>query len=344
LSNVGSSESVTHYISAAGQVWQWNGITFVTGGVYNSSLSTIGNADLNKPGDWPGFNFNWKYGGPYWSLGLYKVTNSKQTDQYFYLDARDSDFGGGTYLPDFNIYFDNADGTYNKWQPLPTDDINNGEVVRIWDIHGQSPSTSGLQNYWSNVLVCVSSDPELDNVRLIWGKHPTFNCTSYVVYRSYIINPIIKYRVIASVNSNTYEYIDYDTPYHGSEPVYYYIKGYNGSSYSEQSNVVSTPISKGYGKEVINSDNNNYVYSLYQNSPNPFNPTTKITYQIPERGYVSLKVYDILGNEITTLIDEYKEAGKYTVKFDGDELISSIYFYILRSRSYVETRKMLLIR
>jgi len=91
-------------------------------------------------------------------------------------------------------------------------------------------------------------------------------------------------------------------------------------------------------------------FELYQNYPNPFNPSTKITFAIPllggdERGgLVTLKVYDILGNEIATLVNEYKEPGKNTVQFDADKLVSGIYFYRLQSRSFVETKKMLLVR
>ena len=101
-------------------------------------------------------------------------------------------------------------------------------------------------------------------------------------------------------------------------------------------------------------------FQLYQNFPNPFNPATKITYSIPSVTLrqaqsdvsVSLKVYDILGNEIATLVDEYKSAGTYEVQFSargGQEsgkwnLASGIYFYQLRTGSFVETKKMILLR
>ena len=88
--------------------------------------------------------------------------------------------------------------------------------------------------------------------------------------------------------------------------------------------------------------------SLRQNYPNPFNPITKITWQSPLAGWQTLKVYDILGNEIITLVDEFKEAGQYTIEFNTEDLKnkmgSGIYFYTLKAGSYVQTRKMQLLK
>ena len=85
-------------------------------------------------------------------------------------------------------------------------------------------------------------------------------------------------------------------------------------------------------------------FSLAQNYPNPFNPSTKIRFQIAEIGYVSLKIYDVLGNEVATLVNEEKPSGIYEVKFDAKNLPSGIYFYKLQSGSFVETKKMVLVK
>jgi len=81
---------------------------------------------------------------------------------------------------------------------------------------------------------------------------------------------------------------------------------------------------------------------LSQNYPNPFNPTTKISWQSPVSSCQTLIVYDLLGNEIATLVDEYKSAGKYEVTFNASGLSSGIYFYRLRAGLFIETRKMML--
>ena len=84
------------------------------------------------------------------------------------------------------------------------------------------------------------------------------------------------------------------------------------------------------------------TYVLQQNYPNPFNPSTTIIYQIPELSFVTLKVYDVLGNEITSLVNEEKSAGSYEVEFNASELSSGIYFYQLKLGKSIQTRKMIL--
>ena len=85
-------------------------------------------------------------------------------------------------------------------------------------------------------------------------------------------------------------------------------------------------------------------FTLEQNYPNPFNPTTKINYQIPELSFVSLKIYDLLGSEIVRLVSEEKSVGSYEVGFDAANLPSGVYFYRLQAGSFVETKKMLLLK
>lgn len=85
-------------------------------------------------------------------------------------------------------------------------------------------------------------------------------------------------------------------------------------------------------------------FKLFQNHPNPFNPTTTIGFQIHKGGLVTLIVYDILGNEITTLIDENKEPGNYRVTYDASRLTSGIYVYQLKMKDFVQTKKLILIK
>ena len=84
-------------------------------------------------------------------------------------------------------------------------------------------------------------------------------------------------------------------------------------------------------------------YHIEQNYPNPFNPTTKINYKIPKTSFVTIKFYDVLGKEITTLVNEEKHAGNYQVDFDGRNLTSGVYFYKFQAGSFVETKKMVLL-
>ncbi len=85
-------------------------------------------------------------------------------------------------------------------------------------------------------------------------------------------------------------------------------------------------------------------YSLAQNYPNPFNPTTKITYTLPKSGNVELKVYDVLGREVATLVNEVKQAGIYTVDFNASSLASGVYFYTMKSADFNAVKKMILVK
>ena len=92
-------------------------------------------------------------------------------------------------------------------------------------------------------------------------------------------------------------------------------------------------------------------FKLEQNYPNPFNPSTTISFTIPnvtlsgdEGSRVQLKVYDILGNEITTLVNDYRDAGIYNVQFTMHNLASGIYFYTLQTGDFIESKKMILLR
>ncbi|MBK7379471.1 MAG: T9SS type A sorting domain-containing protein [Ignavibacteriales bacterium] len=91
------------------------------------------------------------------------------------------------------------------------------------------------------------------------------------------------------------------------------------------------------------------IFSLEQNYPNPFNPTTRIKFEIPGQArnantLVTLKVYDVLGNEVAILVNEEKPAGKYEVTFDASQLSSGIYFYTLKAGTFVETKKLILLK
>ncbi|MBK6773178.1 MAG: CHAP domain-containing protein [Ignavibacteria bacterium] len=85
-------------------------------------------------------------------------------------------------------------------------------------------------------------------------------------------------------------------------------------------------------------------YNLYQNFPNPFNPETKIKFDIPKEGPVTLKVFDITGKELSEVINENLIPGTYNITFDGSELYSGIYFYKIESKDFTETKRMILIK
>ena len=94
----------------------------------------------------------------------------------------------------------------------------------------------------------------------------------------------------------------------------------------------------------VNDEQHKTSFSLKQNYPNPFNPNTTIKYSIPNAGNVTLKVYDVLGKEVATLVKEAKPGGEYEVEFDGSKLPSGIYFYQLKAGNFIQIRKMVLLK
>ena len=85
-------------------------------------------------------------------------------------------------------------------------------------------------------------------------------------------------------------------------------------------------------------------FSLSQNYPNPFNPVTIIRWQSPISSQQTIKVFDVVGNEIAILVDEFRQAGRYEVVFDASELSSGIYFFQLESGDFIQAKKMILMR
>jgi len=86
------------------------------------------------------------------------------------------------------------------------------------------------------------------------------------------------------------------------------------------------------------------IYELLQNFPNPFNPSTVISYSIPQSGFVQLKVYDLLGREVVSLVNEEQAMGNYEVEFNASGLTSGIYFYKLECNGFSKTKKLILMK
>jgi plastocyanin len=124
----------------------------------------------------------------------------------------------------------------------------------------------------------------------------------------------------------------------GNNP--YYCEPHGGAGGSGMSGViiVELPVSVADDGSIVNK------FELNQNYPNPFNPTTTIKYSIPANGIITLRVFNAIGEEVSMLANEIKEAGTYDVSFNAAQLSSGIYFYRLQAGSFVETKKMILMK
>ena len=127
-----------------------------------------------------------------------------------------------------------------------------------------------------------------------------------------------------------------------------YPKEYSDSIKVYSNGIVSKILVKGFGKDntvnVMKPLSNPLSFSLEPNYPNPFNPSTKISWQLPVASQATLKVYDILGKEIEILVSEHKQAGKYETDFNAEALPSGVYFYQLKAGEFLQTRKMILLK
>ncbi len=180
-----------------------------------------------------------------------------------------------------------------------------------------------------------------------------------------IVNPPLVNLTLNTDKSNRYSYVyegdaqvlDHIVLTSGFNNYYRYFKFVHANSdYPEYyEDDASTPIGSSdhdgavfrfttYPNDVENDGVNPTEFALFQNYPNPFNPTTKIKYQLPENEFVTLKVYDILGNEVATVVNEQQNAGAYNVTFDATNLSSGVYFYKITAGNFVQMKKMLLLK
>lgn len=372
VDGVSASEEVDHNVEPIGTYWEINTTTQVWSISSDplgeaSTITTVGNSNFNDLAHWPGWNFFWLENtaptNEDWALGFYKVSYIPEiqdnNEAYFYIDCRVDKYGevDPPYNnPDFFVYIDVSEDFYNIGSavPPPWDQIDDGEVVRIWDVFDvDPPSSNSLPGYWSRVLLLIEGGD--DHPRFAWGPHPSFTTTHFYIYRAVAEIPVnpkeqLTFELTGITNSTTYEFIDTQFEIGGSTTyiAFYYVKAYNSSSstYSLATNGVSTTGEYVPHKISVNPPEGIQVdeFDLVQNYPNPFNPTTVINFSVSKNSFATLKVYDILGNEVAVLLNNTIEAGDHSVEFNAADLPSGIYLYKFQAGEISLIRKMILLR
>jgi len=253
---------------------------------------------------------------------------------------------------------------------LPRRNANNIDLEANWNTFPHQPEVAALKARFT--LLMASPNP----IEVMLNMHSSSLCTRYFVYhhengtsanfallqqefingiRTYFPNEIEPYNYFISWTSGTA--LQYPESWcwlnHGENimAITYEDKYRPSCSNTGKYDSTANAIVRGVLDYMnITTDAEQVAdlapteFKLEQNYPNPFNPTTSIQYAIGSRQFVTIKVYDILGNEITTLVNDYRDAGIYNVQFTMHNLASGIYFYTLQTGDFIESKKMVLLR
>jgi hypothetical protein len=225
----------------------------------------------------------------------------------------------------------------------------NGEVIyfHLSDLTVASENTADVTRFiFSDTPEGVPLPVELSafnavqigsSILLKWRTETEINNFGFDVERANNLNgSVLSWNKIGFVegsgNSNSPKNYSFtDIPNSGSK-YYYRLKQIDSDGQFEYSDIISVEI------KIPNQ------YALYQNFPNPFNPATNITYNLPADGMVSLKVYDMLGSEVITLVNENQKTGVYTIPFYGKDLSSGIYICKITANNFNSSIKMILMK
>ncbi len=252
---------------------------------------------------------------------------------------------------DLSIYYNNGDGTFTYrmragiywgatspfFADFTGDGINDLAALITLPPSGLTSAVTVIEGKYSVVpveLVSFSAIVDGNNVSLSWSAATEINNKGFYIERKSDDN----WTEIGFVEGSgttteihNYSYEDKNVDIKSSPEIYYRLKqtDFDGSfNYSKQVELNLSPSG----------------YSLSQNYPNPFNPSTKIQYSIPQSSNVTIKVFDILGNEIKTLVNEEKPIGTYKITWYAENLPSGIYLYKLQAGNFIETKKMILLK
>ena len=240
--------------------------------------------------------------------------------------------------------------TISQWLNLPNPSPHNNALTSDRKYLYSTDEVGAIPR-----LIKIWNIQDLSNVTQVSTWQPT-NITTSIVHNVEIYGDTA---VIAHYTAGV-RVLDISNPAQPSEIAWYdTYPSNNGNTYTGCWGVYKFPSGKiaasdmktglyvlKVGNSVGINDYNNTAddYSLGQNYPNPFNPKTIIMYSISENNFVNLKVYDILGNEVSELVNKKQTAGNYQIEFNGESLSSGIYFYRLTSGEFVETKRMILLK
>lgn len=233
--------------------------------------------------------------------------------------------------------------TYDEARMLARKTASMDGVFDYFDGFGSINSEKAIDVSLPVELTLFSATIQTNNVNLIWRTETEINNLGFEIERKVHSNPSqngnnskwVKIGFVPGLGTTTnpqeYFYLD-DINMISSTTIAYRLKQVDFNGEYE------------YSDEVLVENIVPVDFELKQNYPNPFNPSTIIKYAVGRQQFVVLKVYDVLGEEIATLVNEEKSAGTYEIKFDASVFTSGVYFYTLEAGSFIETKKMNFLR
>ena len=248
--------------------------------------------------------------------------------------------------------FNNQTFDYKDKSILFTGDGSSTVSYKVTSFNGieSTPTNIASQQYdfefdWSNGLMLTKN---ANHPKLVWVPNNTIqNLTGYKIYRKVDDEP---FYYMGMVGTNTFTYTDGEVNLNVKESaIQYYVAATNGTQEDPTNTVTAIGDYNPHKENQQGEELSELKYFLSDNYPNPFNPTTTISFSIPERSFVTLKVYDMLGREVAELVNEELETGSFEKTFDANNLASGIYIYRITAMKdgkifFNESRRMLLIK
>jgi hypothetical protein len=204
--------------------------------------------------------------------------------------------------------------------------------ANYWGVKALSPSVLGVRAMdWDEYSTDPSSEVTTDSLREYMSKYTSFD--------SNLVSGSNGSIFAVNTGKNTFTNV-------GDSVILYFAVGY-GTTEGEMFTAMDSASAK-FSALITSVHQDRDVtprsYSLDQNFPNPFNPSTRITFSIADARHVRLSVYDALGREVSTVVDRTLDAGRYSASFDATSLSAGVYYYTLRAGTFVETKKMVLVK
>lgn len=301
---------------------------------------------------------------------LQEVVYAQYPNQNYYWWDKLKDENGNYYdgfIPEKSIPWSlGYNQIFSPWSNPPTYDKNRNPIYASMELINVYNGTFSLQFYvgQNNCLSSAPSKPqnlqisanESDEVVLTWSENiepDIVNWGKYKIYRAEVwgTGEPTSWDLVAIIDAYigstpVTSWTDYESyVYTGPRWLHYKITAFDNT---QKESIPSDKVKiNGKIPKQNNGDKNTpviYEYNLSQNYPNPFNPVTTISYQIKEQGLVQLIVYDLLGSEVATIVNQTKSEGEYSVNFDASNLPSGVYIYSLRVNDFVQNNKMTLLK